>query len=176
MNQFLVLLTLLITSQMMILFKFSTKSDLSNWYVVNDGVMGGLSQSTFLLNEAGNGEFTGRISLENNGGFCSVRYGMEKTGITGKTTVVIHLKGDGKTYQFRLKENRNDRHSYIAEFKTSGEWETIEIPLNSLYPSFRGRKLDIGNFSANQLEELGFLIGNKKEESFHLELETIALK
>ncbi len=173
----LVLTTLLIfNTTTMTLFNFSTTSNLSKWYVMNDGVMGGLSQSTFLLNDAGHGEFTGTISLENNGGFCSVRYGIEKTDITGKTTVVIRLKGDGKMYQFRIKENRDDRHSYVAKFQTSGDWETIEIPLNSLYPSFRGRKLDIGNFSANHLELLGLLIGNKKRESFCLELETIELK
>ncbi|WP_430408934.1 CIA30 family protein [Kordia sp.] len=158
------------------LFEFTANSNLSNWYVVNDDVMGGLSQSTFTLSENGHGVFKGTVSLENNGGFSAIRYGIGNTDISGKETVCIRLKGDGKKYQFRLKQNKDDRHSYITTFQTVGDWETIEIPLNTLYPSFRGRTLDIGNFSANYLEELGFLIGNKKQESFQLELDYITLK
>mgnify|MGYP003683025805 CR=1 FL=1 len=158
------------------LFDFTKTKDISNWHVVNDGVMGGISEGNFSLNEAGNGIFEGTVKLENNGGFSSIRYGIGNTAISGKETVCIRLKGDGKTYQFRLKQNKDDRHSYITTFQTSGDWETIEIPLNTLYPSFRGRKLDIGNFSANYIEELGFLIGNKKKESFQLELDYIRLK
>ncbi|MEM6686968.1 MAG: CIA30 family protein [Bacteroidota bacterium] len=158
------------------LFDFSKESDLSNWYIVNDGVMGGISQSNFRLNENGNGLFEGNVSLENNGGFCSLRYAIRNTDITGKTTVVIRLKGDGKTYKLRLKKNASDYYTYTTNFKTSGDWETIEIPLNSLYPSFRGRRLNIGNFTADTIEELGFLIANKKKETFQLELDFIKVK
>ncbi|MFK7749650.1 MAG: CIA30 family protein [Kordia sp.] len=161
---------------MMTLFKFSAKSNISKWYVVNDGVMGGLSQSTFTLNEDGFGIFKGMVSLENNGGFSSVRYEIGHTAISEKTILVIRLKGDGKTYKIRIKQNATDKHTYTKTFETSGDWETIKIPLNTLYPSFRGRKLDIGNFSANYIEELGFLIGNKKREAFQLELDYIELK
>jgi len=160
----------------MTLFDFSTKSNLSNWYVVNDGVMGGISQSKFSVNEKGNGLFQGNVSLENNGGFCSVRYAIGNTDISGKTTVVIRLKGDEKQYKFRLKQNTADYYTYTTTFETSGDWETIEIPLNTLYPSFRGRRLNIGNFATNYIEELGFLIANKKKEAFQLELDWIQLK
>lgn len=158
------------------LFDFTQKSNLSNWYVVDDGVMGGMSQGNFKLNDEGNAVFSGTVKLENNGGFSSIRYGIGTTAISGKTTVLIRLKGDGKKYQFRVKQNSTDEHSFITEFETSGDWEIIEIPLNTLYPSYRGRKLAIGNFSANYLEELGFLIGNKKKETFQLELESMKLK
>ncbi|PTX62951.1 complex I intermediate-associated protein 30 (CIA30) [Kordia periserrulae] len=160
----------------MTLVDFTKTSDISNWSIVNDAVMGGVSEGNFSLNENGHGVFKGTVRLENNGGFSSIRYAIGKTIISGKTTVIIRLKGDGKTYQFRVKENSDDRHSYVSKFKTSGNWETIEIPLNTLYPRFRGKILDIENFSANQIEELGFLIGNKKKETFRLELDCIELK
>ena len=38
----------------------------------------------------------------------------------------------------------------------------IEIPINSMYPSFRGRKLDKPNFFHKSIEEVTFLIANKK--------------
>jgi len=160
----------------MTIFNFTTKSKLSDWYVVLDGVMGGLSQGNFNINDDGNAVFSGIVSLENNGGFSSIRYGIGHTNITGKTMFSIRLKGDGKTYKFRIKQNEKDKHTFMTTFETSGDWETIEIPLNSLYPSFRGRKLDIGNFAANYFEELGFLIANRTKEAFQLELDFIELK
>jgi len=86
------------------------------------------------------------------------------------------LKGDGESYQFRVKSSANDRHSYIAKFTTSGKWETIEINLNDMYPAFRGYTLDIPNYPAASLAQIAFLIGNKKAESFELEIDKIILK
>ena len=88
----------------------------------------------------------------------------------------MHLKGDGKTYQVRIQENGSDYFSYIFTFQTSGEWETVKIPLAEMYPSFRGRKLNLPNYSGKSMMELTFLIGNKKAESFHLELRKAMLK
>jgi hypothetical protein len=45
-----------------------------------------------------------------------------------------------------------------------------------MYPSFRGRKLDAPNFSHDSIEEIVFLIGNKKNERFELIIDKIALK
>jgi hypothetical protein len=53
-------------------------------------------------------------------------------------------------------------------FLTSGEWQEIKIPLKEMYPSFRGRRLNQPNFSTHYMEEIAFLIGNKKEENFEL--------
>ena len=138
--------------------------------------MGGMSRSTISINENGNAVFKGSISLENNGGFCSVRYNLEETPVTDFEKATFRIKGDGKRYQFRIKANRNDNHSYISYFETTGNWETIEIPLNEMYPVFRGRKLNMPNFSDNSIEEIAFLIGNKKEETFQLEIDKIELK
>jgi hypothetical protein len=45
-----------------------------------------------------------------------------------------------------------------------------------MYPAFRGRKLNIGNFNADTIEQLAFLIGNKKNEKFQLLIKGIYLK
>lgn len=159
----------------MVLFDFSKNSDLGDWFMVNDDVMGGRSQSTFVLNEDGNGLFRGKVSLENNGGFSSVHYRFNPVEIGTAKTLVIRLKGDGKKYQARIYANRNDYYSYIAYFETSGEWQNIEIPLKSMYPSFRGRKLDKPNFSEKRIEEIAILIGNNKAETFVLEIDKLEL-
>lgn len=159
-----------------VIFDFNKNSDVQDWIVVDDAVMGGESSSTFKLNDDGFGIFEGSISLDNNGGFSSVRYRFQKTMIKECTSIVIKLRGDGKNYQFRIKSNSGDYYSYIAPFSTSGEWQEIEIPLKDMYPSFRGRRLDQPNFSKDYIEEITFLIGNKKKEKFKLLIDKIELK
>jgi len=158
------------------IFNFGKQSDLSNWYVVDDVVMGGRSNGNFTLSEDGHGLFQGRVSLENNGGFSMVRYVIGKSDVSRYSTAVIRLKGDGKRYQFRIKSAGRDRHSYIAHFQTSGEWETIKIPLAKMYASFRGVKLNMPDYPGKQMEEIAFLIGNKKAEEFRLEIDKIELE
>jgi hypothetical protein len=159
-----------------VIFDFNKNADIKDWIVVDDVVMGGQSSSFFTLNDAGYGVFEGSISLDNNGGFSSVRYRFQKIILQEYTTVTIKLRGDGKKYQFRIKDNSGDYYSYIAPFSTTGEWQEIEIPLKDMYPSFRGRTLNQPNFSKNNLEEITFLIGNKKKEKFKLMIDKIELK
>ena len=80
--------------------------------------MGGKSQGLFVLNSDGLGVFKGAVTTENNGGFSSLRYNFEAIQTAGFESVVLKLKGDGKAYQFRLKSNSNDRHSYVYRFTT----------------------------------------------------------
>ena len=158
-----------------IIFDFNKYSNIKEWRIVNDGVMGGLSVGSFTLSPNGHGLFKGEISLENNGGFSSVRYRFEKLQVTEDGKITIKLKGDGKNYQFRVKDDSSNYYSYIVTFPTSGEWEEIKISLKDMYPSFRGRKLDMPNFSKNSIEEIVFLIGNKRTENFTLLIDKIAL-
>lgn len=159
-----------------VLFDFNKNSDIQGWMIVDDVVMGGESAGSFKLNADGYGVFEGRISLDNNGGFSSVRYRFPKIVVKEFTSLVIKLRADGKKYQFRIKSNSGDYYSYIAPFSTSGEWQEIEIPLKDMYPSFRGRRLDLPNFNNDYIEEIAFLIGNKKAENFELLIDKIKLK
>ena len=160
----------------MVIFDFNKESDISDWKVVNDAVMGGRSSSKFYLNEEGNGVFIGTVSLENNGGFSSLRHRFNQKKIAGYRKVSIRLKGDGKRYQFRAKTNKEDQQAYISYFETTGEWQTVEIMLSALEPTFRGRKLNMPNFPAEELEEVGFMIGNKLNENFELVINNIVLE
>ena len=159
-----------------ILFDFNKNSSISNWVVVDDVVMGGRSNGNFQLNKQGKGVFSGKISLDNNGGFSSVRHVFSKLNVEKFKSIVLKIKGDGKNYQFRIKHKSSDYASYITSFSSSGEWQEIEIPLNSMYPSFRGRKLDKPNFSHIYIEEVTFLIANKKNEEFMLLIDKIELR
>ena len=158
------------------IFEFNKSSDLSQWTVVNDGVMGGSSKSNLYINPDGYGTFEGEVSLENNGGFCSVKYDFNTITLDKNKIICLRVKGDGKNYQFRVKTNKSYSHSYVSLFQTSGDWQNIEIPVTEFYPSFRGRKLDIPNYDGSSLEEIAFLIGNKKNENFQLLIDRIEVK
>ena len=159
-----------------IIFDFTQQSDITLWRVVDDVVMGGVSRGNFKINNEGNGFYYGDISTDNNGGFSSLRYRFKQIDVSKFTKVILLLKGDGKKYQFRIKNKYRNYYSYIQEFTTNGSWQKIEIEMSNMYPAFRGRRLDIGNFSSNTIEEIAILIGNKKEERFNLEIDKIYLQ
>lgn len=160
----------------LLLFDFSSTDDWSGWEVENDVVMGGNSSSELVRSDDGNAVFKGRVSLENNGGFASVQYHFEPKNIKGYKKADIVLKGDGKEYQFRIKSNLKERASYVYTFQTTGDWQTVEVPLHKMEPVYRGQKMNIPNFSADEIQEVRFLIGNKKAEDFRLEIDKIALE
>ncbi|WP_405266469.1 CIA30 family protein [Cellulophaga sp. Ld12] len=156
-------------------YTFETNKITSQWSVIDDAVMGGKSSGSFFINENGKGVFEGNVSLENNGGFSSLRYQFATIETSSYTKLKIVLKGDGKRYKFRVKAKQTGKHSYTTYFNTSGVWETIEIALDKLTPAFRGTSLNLPNYDQQSIEELAFLIGNKKEEHFILEIDRIEL-
>jgi len=172
----LLITTLFLFMNATIIYDFDKNAAAKDWRIIDDVVMGGQSNGKFLIDAEGYGVFQGTVSLENNGGFSSVRYQFDKLATTKDSKVLLRLKGDGKEYQFRIKDKYNNYFSYITTFKTSGEWQTIEIKLADLYPSFRGRKLNLPNYEAASFEEIVFLIGNKINESFKLMLDKIELE
>ena len=159
-----------------IIVDFNLNSDTSTWITVDDVVMGGRSNSYFKINRNRHGEFYGTVSLENNGGFSSLRHRFTSIEVAEYAEVVLKVKGDGKKYQFRIKDESSNYHSFITSFQTNGEWQTLKIQLSEMYPAFRGRNLSIGNFSSNSIEEIAFLIGNKTAENFKLQIDKIHLQ
>jgi len=158
-----------------IIYNFKNSRTLQNWTVVDDGVMGGLSKGNLGLNKEGNAVYSGHVLTDNNGGFSSLRYQFELRDVSSFKTVSLRLKGDGKSYQFRLKSNKGQYYSYVSKFDTTGEWETIVIAFKDFRPQFRGNVLDMPNFQGETMQEIAFLIGNKVKESFQLEIESIVL-
>ena len=171
-----ILFSLIMTAQTISIFDFSSNVSIDKWQIVNDGVMGGLSNSSIQLTEEGHGKFAGHVTLENNGGFASVRLPTDIQVENDKQEIILKVKGDGKTYQCRLKGSRSQSETYVHEFTTSGEWQTIKLKLGDFYPQFRGRKLDRPNFNFDHIKLFGFLIANKREEDFKLLIDSVEFK
>ena len=174
---YILILLIQVEQDPILIYDFRQNQNLDGWKIVDDVVMGGRSDGNLKITESGNGLFYGTVSLENNGGFSSIRYKVPATAndIATTKTIKLRVKGDGKSYQFRIKKDRYDRYSYIITFDTDTDWEIIEIPLADLYPSFRGMELDLPNYTASTIEEISILISNKRKESFQLEIDWIKL-
>ena len=147
------------------------------WQIVNDGVMGGLSSSYLQLNEDGNAVFLGHVSLQNNGGFASVK-NSEPLSIEGSEFIRLRVKGDGKRYSFRLRtKTGGERNQWVYEIRfdtPENQWETIDLPLNKLRAVFRGRpQPDAPSADLSSFIEYGFLISDKQEGEFRLEIDSI---
>lgn len=158
-----------------VIFDFNENASLQNWETLDDVVMGGRSQGKISLSPEGYGRFSGHVSLENNGGFSSLRYTPAGLKVNPQDQIKIRLKGDCKRYQFRVKHDHQAYESYVTYFETTGEWQEITILLNDLYPTFRGKDLDQPNFNHHSIQWLGFLIANKKAENFELLIDKIEL-
>ena len=158
------------------LFDFNQDSSLQDWTIVNDGVMGGVSQSEMIINADGNALFSGKVSLDYNGGFASVRYNPKTIDVKGYSKIVIRCRGPVNNYQVRAKSSRRERHSYIEFINVTEDWQEIEVDMAMMYPAFRGYEMDMPNYPKEELDEFAILIGNKKYEEFELEIDWIKLR
>lgn len=160
-----------------VLFDFDIESDLSQWQIVNDGVMGGVSRSNLILNDEGNAVFSGQVSLDYNGGFASVRFNpTQNLNVENLQSIVIRCKGKPNRFQVRTKSSFRERHSYIQYIEITETWQEIEVAMEDMYPQFRGYELDMPNYPKIELGEFAFLIANKRYEDFQLEIDWIKFK
>ena len=148
------------------------------WQSINDGVMGGLSEGRFRINSDQTADFWGMVSLENNGGFASVRALLSKpvSGDFGK--IMLRVKGDGKRYSFRIRTDVNfDGITYASTFATKkDEWTEHEFVPADFTPTFRGRILqNVTPLDKTQIRQIGLLISEKQAGNFSLKLDWIRI-
>lgn len=165
---------------------FEFEAGKASWFVVNDGVMGGVSSSGVKVVD-GLLEFSGRVRLENNGGFASVRSSSQSLDLTQFSSLKVRLRGDGKRYSFQLGTSSARGVLYQVEFDTTagqylgpttapsglGRWLELNFPLTSFKPTRFGRLLSGPALDKAKLEQFGFIVGNKRAEDFRLEVDWI---
>lgn len=153
------------------------EADSLGWRVVDDGVMGGLSKGKIQISNDGVLTFSGKLSLENNGGFSSLRTDDLKMNLAGAEGLVARVKGDGRTYQMRFSTEARFRGmevSFKADFKTEkGEWTEIKVPFDQFKGSFRGMSLSKEKFDPGKIRRVGLLLGDKKQGPFELQVDWI---
>lgn len=156
---------------------FSDPSEADRWQIVDDVVMGGRSSSRMVATADGTSVFRGDLSVENNGGFASVRTTGERCSLAGATAVVLRVRGDGQAYKLRLRTDALwDGASYQTTFETrAGEWMDVTLDLADFEPRWRGRLVrDAPPLDPAAVRGLGLMIADKQEGAFRLELRSLA--
>jgi len=158
-----------------ILLDFQQPDDATNWSVINDVVMGGVSNSSFTVTKPGTAVFSGVVSLENNGGFASANMKPAQFDLSDCDGIRFRVKGDGKSYKITLKnEGAFNGFSYRFEFSTkNGEWLTIDAPFSSFIPKFMGQTTSAPPVDTAKIKTFGFLIADKQDGPFRLEIDWI---
>ncbi|MBD02405.1 MAG: CIA30 family protein [Candidatus Marinimicrobia bacterium] len=152
-------------------------NNLLNWNIVNDSVMGGRSQATLKLINNTYANFNGYLSLQNNGGFSSIR-AYYPPDLTNVKSIVLKVRGDGRKYNFRIRGNTGNWASYTHSFDTvEGEWNEIELKIDDFYPVYRGYTLkNMPQLSEVIIKEIGIMLSDKIEGSFSIDIDWIMAK
>jgi len=140
---------------------------------MKSAVMGGVSTSLFQILTNGGAVFSGIVSLENNGGFASVRSAPARHNLMTCGCFVIRLRGDGRRYKFTVRTERGfNRPLYQCAFATKrGEWEEHQLAFKDFVPTFRGRILtDVPRLDRGKVSSVGLLISEKQDGPFQLEV------
>lgn len=150
---------------------FTQPNEHKNWTVTNDNVMGGISTGELIYLD-NMSRFRGELSLENNGGFSSVKRSIESPAHVIDSAELVFV-GDGRTYQLRLTTSKDgNRVQYKHDFDTiKGQQLNKIFHLNDFQAVFRGRLLsDAPELKAQDIKQIGFLIADKQPSFFELDL------
>ncbi len=161
------------------LFDFTGADAVKEWQNINDGVMGGISEGKFKITEKKTLEFFGKLSLDNNGGFASVRTKAKKLGLAKGDTLVAKVRGDGREYSLNLYLNKPlIAFSYRATVQTKkDEWIEVKVPLDKFEAtSFGSVVKDAGAVKPEEINALGFMLSDKKAGPFTIEVESIKVE
>lgn len=152
------------TGKLVFGFEDSSSRPLS-WGALDDVVMGGVSESTFVIDPSGGedakptGIFKGNVTTANNGGFVSARTKNFPVpeDLSAYEGLELRLRGDGRRYKLIIRTSRDwDTVGYTVSFDTvEGQWQSIRLPFSSLRPIFRARTvLDAPPFDPSQIISL----------------------
>lgn len=125
------------------------------WGPLDDVVMGGVSVSSIeSMEREGEGGrpamvFRGQVSIDNSGGFASVRSKNfdPPLDVSAFNGIELRVKGDGQRYKVILRTEPGwDSVCYCYSFDTrKGQWQSIKVPFNSFFPVFRAKTLKEGS-------------------------------
>lgn len=159
-----------------LLMDFTNQGAISQWKPVDDRVMGGVSRSTMTWSGKETAVFSGQLSLEQGGGFASVRAVLPGMDISEASAICLRVKGDGKRYKLVLgTATSSEDIRYQQPFATTaGCWETACLPIKDFVAKYRGRTADEAELlNSAAVNSVGLLIADRQDGVFRLEIEAI---
>ena len=161
-----------------LIIDFGNEDRVNDWYVVTDRVMGGRSDSKLSYSNQSL-LFSGYVSLENNGGFASIRSVQKILDLSAYSEVQIKFRTANLDRTFALRLNTNNRYyrpSYNHYFKAqSTDWQTVSFKLDDFKETILGKTTGktIPLDKLKRILRLGIMLNDKKEGSFSLEIDSI---
>ena len=159
-----------------VIHDFDTSPSSGEWTAVNDTVMGGVSEGQHRITSEGILEFFGTVSLENNGGFASIRSRPAATNLAEFDGLLIRVRGDGKRYAFNLQTDVPiTAGSYRLKFETKAdEWREIPLAFSDFQATSFGEVIrNVPSLDPAKIRSFGLTISDKQAGPFKLEVDWI---
>ena len=147
------------------------------WKLLSDNIMGGVTKSKI---EYTNNSvlLTGNISLDNYGGFSSIKTKYKSVDLSKYNGIKIKFKSTNQKFAFTLEDNQDwTQPNYKREFssKKDDTWEEVIIYFKDF------QEIVIGETTGNMMKSkslknivrMGIMTYEKKEGPFSLEVDYI---
>ena len=160
-----------------IILPFTAPTEVQGWRAIDDRIMGGCSLSRPEFIAGGGLRFRGVVSLDNGGGFASIRSPEADYALGGLTGVRLRVYGDGHRYKLGLRTDRFfDGISYQAGFTPpSDAWEEIDLPFTDFVATHHGHRLTtVAPLDPARIQSFSLFIAERQGGPFHLEVAWIA--
>ena len=146
------------------------------WRSINDGVMGGLSEGeiawkdTVML-------WSGQTSLENNGGFASIRGPWEHHDLRAMNRAIIRCRGNGGPFKMTLETSQRWWMPYAyTSFNPNDNWQDVVIDVEDFSWS-QAQMGDLRNVAPSQelgdVLRIGLMKYDGTAQPFELEVASI---
>jgi len=149
----------------------------SEWFSVNDNVMGGRSLGSFKVLESSL-RFLGSINT-NGGGFASIRHKVSNFDFSQVDRLRLHVKSDGRPYSLNLRDWTSNqlRIAHRANLNAPGsdKFQSVEVPMDAFRPTFRGRAVNADPIKLNEIQSLSVMLSDYIDGPFTLEIAWIEL-
>ena len=146
------------------------------WQVVNDDVMGGDSLGGLSF-ESGTLIFEGDIDTDG-GGFSSLRLPLDPGVLTPFERIELRARPDHRSYLVTFDDglpgrDRRVSHRSPIAFGAAGEWQTVSVPFDELFPAVYGRPIDDLPFRPDLATRMGLMVSDGLDGPFRLEVDWI---
>lgn len=143
----------------------------TDWFIVNDGVMGGRSDA-----RGGIGEsvltWTGTIVTQG-GGFSSIR-GAVDGQLAGATELTMRIRTDGRAYELLADDASSNRVTHYNPIDAAGgDWEVVTVSLSGMEPRIFGNLVTADPFDPDRATQIGVILADGIDGDFAFEIDWI---
>ncbi|MEM6361858.1 MAG: CIA30 family protein [Bacteroidota bacterium] len=154
---------------------FKKSTDISDWKITNDGVMGGLSKGAIKTTDSGI-LFFGEVSLKNFGGFTSYKSAFKEYDLSQYKKVEIKYRSTGSDMAMQLETSKQFFSPYFkVNLPVSKDWivRSIDLTKFNQYQMGESTGSKIQGRDLKRVVRIGFITNEKKEGPFQFEVEFI---